>query len=112
MASKYSNDYSQITQGLVTYLGAALSSLPDTFSADEKAHMLMGELAGQIVHFSKNDSGLSPYRIKPILRAIDYLVSEEMYNIPEESEPYKAYDKIHTGISEILRSISDGSKEE
>ena len=109
----YSNDYTQIKNGLVNYIGAAIQALPIP-SAKEKSHYLVGELVTQVVTLAKMDNGfVDLYIYKPVIRSLVYVLELEIEkfkaDLPYTKPAITSYQQIVDSLHQILQNIGDSN---
>jgi len=109
----YSNDYSQIKNGFINYLGACIQALPDNMNASAKSHFLISEMMRQVTLMSqKEDGSIDLFIYKPVLRSVIYVLNIEINRMMSD-RPY-TQDTIdaYKSIIDILQGIVDRADEE
>lgn len=108
----YSNDYTQIKSGLVNYLGACITSLPDTMSASAKSHFIVGELATQMLELSKKEDGsIDLFICKPLFRSVVYVLKQEIERMKDDIPYTKPVIETYENVILVLTSIVERTEE-
>lgn len=108
----YSNDYSQIKNGFVNYLGACIQALPESMSAQAKSHFITSELAKQITTMAiKDDGNINLFVFKPVFRSVIYALNKEI-NRMKNDRPY-TQDTINSykSIINVFQNIIDHTED-
>jgi hypothetical protein len=109
----YSNDYTQITSGLVNYIGAMISALPDSVAGRGKAQLVVGDIMKQVVLLSQKDSDTEYdiYILKPVIRSLIYVFEREKErmsaDLPFTKHAVQTYDTAIQSLQRVLDMMEE-----
>ena len=107
----YSNDYREIRNGFVNYIGAALNSV-SKFEGDSARQYITAMLIEEAINLCKDEDSINLYSIKPLLKGCK-VVCEDRINALSEIAAYSkdaqkqldSYNIILSNLENIINNI-------
>lgn len=102
----YSNDYREIRNGFVNYIGAALNSV-QSFEGQAARQYIVAMLIEEAINLSKDDENIDIYSIKPLLKGCKVVCENRILELQEVAKYSKYVQEQLDNYKELIANLNN-----